>query len=250
MVTKATAVDLGMVLQLRERRGTGATTSGTLATVRRGRCGRGRLRTARAAAPFREPASPAPPPIIAIDPIRMRRELAMKVGATHALDPNPEGDGIIERVRSLTERTDEPCVERRPRLGRAAERSRRGSRRRGGRCGIRETQARNEPGPDRHPPDAAGISDVQRGRHVITTGLVRGTIALPAFLFAIGGITHSGGQAGGANPMSDIPRFVAMLDSGRYDAKALVTRVVAAQGHAGAYEEVAYRTTVTAIMTA
>ena len=83
----------------------------------------------------------------------------------------------------------------------------------------------------------------------ITTGLVRDTIALPAFLFAIGGITHSGGQAGGANPMRDIPRFVAMLDSGRFDAKALVTRVVGLKDMLDAYEEVAYRTTVTAIMT-
>jgi len=106
-------------------------------------------------------------------------------------------------------------------------------------------------------PDPTGILPMQQayqmanaGGHVITTGLVRGTIALPAFLFAIGGITHSGGQAGGANPMRDIPRFVAMLDSGRYDAKALVTRVVPLQDMLGAYEEVAYRTTVTAIMTA
>ena len=82
---------------------------------------------------------------------------------------------------------------------------------------------------------------MQRGRsHVITTGLVRGTIALPAFLFAIGGITHSGGQAGGANPMRDIPRFVAMLDSGRYDASRASFR---SRDMLGAYE-VAYRTTV------
>src|SRR6185295_16934842 len=40
--------------------------------------------------------------IVAIDPIRVRRELALKVGATHVLDPNVEGDGIIERVRSLS----------------------------------------------------------------------------------------------------------------------------------------------------
>ncbi len=40
--------------------------------------------------------------IIAIDPIRVRREAALKVGATHALDPNAEGDGLIEKVRSLT----------------------------------------------------------------------------------------------------------------------------------------------------
>ena len=50
--------------------------------------------------------------------------------------------------------------------------------------------------------------------------------------------------------MRDIPRFVAMLDSGRYDAKALVTRVVPLRDMLDGYEEVAYRTTVTAIMTA
>jgi hypothetical protein len=50
--------------------------------------------------------------------------------------------------------------------------------------------------------------------------------------------------------MRDIPRFVAMLDSRQYNAKALVTRVVPLPDMVGAYEEVAYRTTVTAIMTA
>ena len=104
-------------------------------------------------------------------------------------------------------------------------------------------------------PDPTGILPMQQayemcsaGGHVITTGLVRGTIALPAFLFAIGGVTHSGGQAGGANPMRDIPRFVEMLHSGRYDAKALTTRTVGLTDMMGAYEEVAYRTTITALM--
>ena len=49
--------------------------------------------------------------------------------------------------------------------------------------------------------------------------------------------------------MRDIPRFAAMLDKRQYDAKALTTRVVSLQDMMGAYEEVAYRTTVTAIMT-
>src|SRR3970282_1824400 len=40
--------------------------------------------------------------IIAIDPIRVRREAALAVGATHALDPNVEGNGLVQRVRSLT----------------------------------------------------------------------------------------------------------------------------------------------------
>ena len=31
-----------------------------------------------------------------------RREVALEVGATHALDPNAEGDGLVDKVRSLT----------------------------------------------------------------------------------------------------------------------------------------------------
>jgi threonine dehydrogenase-like Zn-dependent dehydrogenase len=105
-------------------------------------------------------------------------------------------------------------------------------------------------------PDPTGILPMQQayemcsaGGHVVTTGLVRGTIALPAFLFAIGGITHSGGQAGGTNPMRDIPRYVELLGNGRYDARTLATRVVPLKDMLDAYEEVAYRTTITAIMT-
>ena len=40
--------------------------------------------------------------IIAIDPIAARRDAARKVGATHVLDPNAEGDALVQRVRSLT----------------------------------------------------------------------------------------------------------------------------------------------------
>jgi Zn-dependent alcohol dehydrogenase len=40
--------------------------------------------------------------IIAIDPIRARRDVAKKVGATHVLDPHVEGENLIQRVRALT----------------------------------------------------------------------------------------------------------------------------------------------------
>src|SRR5262245_58682072 len=37
--------------------------------------------------------------IIAIDPIRARRDLAMQLGATIALDPNVEGMNLVQKVR-------------------------------------------------------------------------------------------------------------------------------------------------------
>jgi S-(hydroxymethyl)glutathione dehydrogenase/alcohol dehydrogenase len=250
VVTKATPVDLGMVLSCVSVAGLGATTTGTLATVPPGGtvavvgCGPLGLSAVQGAR------IAGASTIIAIDPIRVRRELALKVGASHVLDPNVEGAKLVERVRSLS---SGPTT-----------RAWSGGRDSGGRrsgagadvvieaAGAEFVRPKLEAGPD-----PTGILPMQQayemchaGGHVVTTGLVRGTIALPAFLFAIGGITHSGGQAGGANPMRDIPRFVELLDRGQYDAKALVTRVVPLQDMIGAYEEVAYRTTVTAIMTA
>ena len=250
VVTKANAVDLGMVLSCVSVAGLGATTTGTLgvvapgsvvAVVGCGPLGLSAVQGARIAGAST---------IIGIDPIRVRRELAMKIGATHVLDPNAEGDKIIERVRSLSSGpTNRPWSGGRDSGGR---RSGAGADFVVEAAGAEFVRPKLEAGPD-----PTGILPMQQayqmcnaGGHVVTTGLVRGTIALPAFLFAIGGITHSGGQAGGANPMRDIPRFVSMLDSGQYDAKSLVTRVVPLQDMLGGYEDVAYRTTVTAIMTA
>ena len=39
--------------------------------------------------------------VIVIDPIRYRRDFAVKLGATTTLDPVAEGDGLVERVREL-----------------------------------------------------------------------------------------------------------------------------------------------------
>jgi Zn-dependent alcohol dehydrogenase len=173
----------------------------------------------------------------------------MKVGATHTLDPNAERDGLVARVRQLSSGP--------------TSRAWSGGRDSGGRrsgagadfvveaAGVEWFPSKLEPSPD-----PSGILPVQQayemcatGGHVVTTGLIRGTIPLPAFLFAIGGISHHGGQAGGANPMRDIPRFVAMLDRGQYDARTLTTRVVPLADMMSAYEQVAYRAIVTAIMT-
>jgi S-(hydroxymethyl)glutathione dehydrogenase/alcohol dehydrogenase len=250
VVTKATPTELGMVLSCVSVAGLGATTTGTLAVVPPGctvavvGCGPLGLSAVQGAR------IAGASTIIAIDPIRARRELAQTVGATHILDPNVEGANLVERVRGLS---SGPTT-----------RAWSGGRDSGGRrsgagadmvveaAGAEFVRPKLEAGPD-----PTGILPMQQayemcsaGGHVVTTGLVRGTIALPAFLFAIGGITHSGGQAGGANPMRDIPRFVEMLHKGQYNAKPLITRVVNLEDMIGAYEEVAYRTTVTAIMTA
>src|SRR5262245_4484207 len=100
--TKAETVDLGMVCSCVSVAGLGATTSQTLATIEPtsavavvgcGPLGLSAVQGARIAGASM---------IIALDPIRARREVALKVGATHALDPNVERDNLTQRVRELT----------------------------------------------------------------------------------------------------------------------------------------------------
>ncbi len=249
--TKAAPADLGMVCGCVSVAGLGASTSGTLATLRPGSvvavvgCGPLGLSAVQGAR------IAGASTIVAIEPIRIRRELALKVGATHALDPNVEGDKLVDRVRAISMATG------------PGDRYWAGGRDTGGRrsgsgadfvieaAGAATVTPKLEAGPD-----PTGILPMQQayqmcatGGDVVTTSLVRGNVTLPGLLFALGGISHHGGQAGGANALRDIPRFVEMLDTGQYNGKALATRVVPLDEMIGAYEEVIYRSTVTAIMT-
>jgi S-(hydroxymethyl)glutathione dehydrogenase/alcohol dehydrogenase len=250
LFTKASAADLGMVCGCVSVAGLGATTTpgfvmvepaSSVAVVGCGPLGLSAVQGARIAGAST---------IIAIDPIRVRRELALKVGATHALDPNVEGNNLVQRVRALTTwPTDRLWAGGRNPAGR--------------RPGAGADVVIEAAGADQVPPkleagpDPTGVLAVQQayqmcalGGHLVTTSLVRGNITLPGTLFTIGGVTHHAGQAGGASPMRDIPRYVRLLEEGQYDAKSLATTVVPLERALTAYEEVAYRTTVTAIMVA
>jgi len=248
--TKLDAVGLGMVCSCVSVAGLGATTSQGLASIEPasavavvgcGPLGLSAVQGARIAGAST---------IIAIDPIRARRDVALRVGATHALDPNVERDNLTLRVRELTSWPTDRLwsggrnpAGRRPGAGadfvvEAA--------------GADLVQPKLEAGPD--PTGILGLQQAYQmcalGGHLVTTSLVRGNISLSGNLFSIGGVTHHAGQAGGASPMRDIPRFVRMLESGQFDAKSLVTTVVPLERMLDGYEQVAYRTTVTAIMTA
>ena len=247
--TKATASDLGMVCSCVSVAGLGATTSQSIALVEPGSIvavvGCGPLGLSGVQGARISGAST----IIAIDPVRARREVAMKVGATHTLDPNVEGDKLVERVRDLSKGPNTRLWA--------------GGRDSGGLLGgagadfVLEAAGADQASPKVEAgPDPTGILPLRQayemcapGGHIVTTSLPRGNLTLPAVLFTIGGRTHHAGQAGGANPMRDIPRFVELLDKGHFNAKALATTVVPIERMLEAYEDVVYRTTVTAIMT-
>ena len=248
--TKATAVDLGMALSCVSVAGLGATLSPSLAPVEAGStvavvgCGPLGLSAVQGAR------IAGASTIIAIDPIRARREVAQAVGATHVLDPNAEGAQIVQRVRALAAwPTDRLWAGGRNPGGR-----RPGA---GADFVIEAAGADNAPPKLERSPDPTGVQAVQQayqmcalGGHLITTSLVRGNISFPGTQFTIGGVTHHPGQAGGASPMRDVPKFVRLLDEGQYNAKTLATTIVPLDRMLDAYEQVAYRTTITAIMTA
>jgi S-(hydroxymethyl)glutathione dehydrogenase/alcohol dehydrogenase len=247
--TRATAADLGMVCSCVTVAGLGATTSPSLALVQPGStvavvgCGPLGLSAVQGAR------IAGASTIIAIDPIRARRDVALQVGATHVLDPNELGKGLVGRVRDMTSGPNNRLWS--------------GGRDSGGLLGgagadfVIEAAGADAVPPKLEPsPDPTGILALTQayemtapGGHVVTTSLPRGNVTLPAVMFAIGGRTHHAGQAGGSNPMRDIPRYVEMLDKGQFDAKILATTVVGLEGMIEAYEQAAYRTTVTAIMT-
>jgi S-(hydroxymethyl)glutathione dehydrogenase/alcohol dehydrogenase len=247
--TKAPAVELGMVCSCVSVAGLGATTSQNVALVEPGSTvavvGCGPLGLSAVQGARISGAST----IVAIDPIRARREVARATGATHVLDPNAEGTRLVERVRELSSGPGNRLWA--------------GGRDAGGLLGgagadfvVEAVGADAVPPKLEAGPDPTGILPLRQayemtapGGHIVTTSLPRGTLSLPAVLFTIGGRTHHAGQAGGCNPMRDIPRFVELLDKGQFNAKALATSVVPLEKMLDGYLEVAYRTTVTAIMT-
>jgi S-(hydroxymethyl)glutathione dehydrogenase/alcohol dehydrogenase len=247
VVTQAKAVDLGTVCSCVSVAGLGATVSqgtaifspgATAAVVGCGPLGLSAVQGARLAGAST---------IIAIDPVAARRDVARRLGATFVLDPNAEGDGLVRKVRELTLRAN-PSV-----WGGGFGTGMFGG---GGADYVVEAAGAEWVRPKVEAvSDPTGVMAIQQaysmaldGGHLVTTSVASGVVSFPAGLFNIGGCTHHAGQAGGCSPLRDIPRFVSLLDTGRYDPVTMRTDVVPFEKVVEAYPEVAYRTTVFALM--
>jgi Zn-dependent alcohol dehydrogenase len=93
---------------------------------------------------------------------------------------------------------------------------------------------------------------VPTGGHVCTCGVghpPQAKISFPVAQWANGSKTHHSSQYGGTNSMREIPRFVRLIERGQFDAKAMITATYKLDQIMDAYSAVAYRTTVTAMIT-
>lgn len=121
-------------------------------------------------------------PIIAVDPVESKRELAKRLGASHALSPEPDPDGTTETIAELTDGGAEFAFEA---VGSPAVMS-------------------------------SCLAAVGRGGTAVSVGLPAPDrrLDVPALDFAGAGKSLIGSYMGDAVPRRDIPRFMALWRAG------------------------------------
>ena len=188
--------------------------------------------------------------VIAVDPIGYRRDVAVNVGATMAVDPAAEEDGLVEMLREQCRgETDRKFVGAKPIRGRQL----------GPDFIVEAVGGTRLPLPPEveAPPDPTGILPLEQafdlcpaGGHVMTTGVAqRGEVSFVGGRWANGGKTHHQSQFGGTHLKRDMPRYVRLLENGLYDARSLATSTYGVEQTGEAHQAVADRTTVAAIIT-
>jgi S-(hydroxymethyl)glutathione dehydrogenase/alcohol dehydrogenase len=187
--------------------------------------------------------------VIVIEPIKSRREIAMKVGGTIALDPNAEGNGLVARIRTLCKATTDRRFA-------------------GGRLTTNAVPdgadfVINAVGSDWFPPkveigpDPTAILPLQQcfdftraGGHIVMLGVAwRGNVSFNAAQFSNRGRTFYSGQQGGLNMLRDIPRYVKLIEKGVIDMKSMVTKTYPIEQTREAIQAVGDRTVLGAVIT-
>jgi S-(hydroxymethyl)glutathione dehydrogenase / alcohol dehydrogenase len=183
--------------------------------------------------------------VIVVEPIRYRRELAMKLGATTVLDPNVEGAGLVEKIRDLCKGP----TDRKFAGGEAWIPTGSASGARGADFTIDACGKENAPPKVERGPDPTGILPMQQawectrmGGHLMYMGAVQGNFSLNGTSLALLGRTIHPGQQGGFHMMRDIPRIVKLIERGLVDAKSMIQGTYPLEKAGEAYQEVADRT--------
>jgi S-(hydroxymethyl)glutathione dehydrogenase/alcohol dehydrogenase len=188
--------------------------------------------------------------VIAIDPVKYRREFALKMGATTVLDPNAEGDAIVERVRELCKGPTDRKFAGGLYQGRGLNAIARGADFTVEAAGLQALPPKVEPQPD--PTNVKTVRqawDVTKmGGHVMLMGLTTADVSFPGVSLAILGRTIHPGQQGGLHVLRDLPRFVKLMEKGVLDAKSMITRTYQIQDTRQAIQDCADRTVMVGVV--
>lgn len=184
--------------------------------------------------------------IIAVEPIKARRDLAVKFGATTVLDPNEEGDGLIEKIQSL-------CI------AGTTDRFAGGHPYRGhswgpdyaiSTVGLDWIPPKAEAGPDSTGvlPAQQAFSVARAGGNVMWIGVVIDGVPLAGMALATMGKKIWPGQQAGMALLRDIPKFVKLIEKGAVDADALIDGVYPLEQAVEATQQIADRTKVQTVV--
>jgi S-(hydroxymethyl)glutathione dehydrogenase/alcohol dehydrogenase len=189
--------------------------------------------------------------VIVIDPVRYRREFAMKMGATTVLDPVAEGNGLVERIRELCKGpTDRKFAGGHSWATTGFSNVARGADFVVEAAGLQVFPPKVEPSPD--PTNVSVVRQAwdatRMGGHVMFMGLTRGDVPFPGVSLALLGRTIHPGQQGGLHMMRDIPRIVKLIEKGRIDAKSMITRTYRIEETRQAIQDVADRTIMVGVV--
>jgi S-(hydroxymethyl)glutathione dehydrogenase/alcohol dehydrogenase len=189
--------------------------------------------------------------VIAIDPIRYRRDFALKMGATIALDPVAEGDGIVERVRELCRGPNDRRFAGGTTWGRASN----AAMARGADFVVEAAGFQAFPPKVEPQPDPTNVKTVQQawdctrmGGHVMLMGFTVQPVSFPGATLALLGRTIHPGQQGGLNVMRDIPRYVKLIERGKLDAKSMITKRYTLDQARQAVQDTADRTIIIGVI--
>jgi len=187
--------------------------------------------------------------IVGIDPIRYRRELALKLGATHVLDPNElRGNDLLDRIQQLT--PDEVPAGRRYA----------GERQAGPMYVLEAVGGTRLPLPAgvEAPADMTGVEVLQQAWTVArAAGYVRtcsigqpqgAMVSFPAGRWANANKTHVPGNYAGVQALRDLPKFVRLIERGQFDAKAMIGRVFTPDQMKEAVQVAADRSAITSVI--
>jgi S-(hydroxymethyl)glutathione dehydrogenase / alcohol dehydrogenase len=184
--------------------------------------------------------------IIAVEPIRYRRELALKLGATAVVDPNVEGDGLVQKLKDM-------CTNKKT------------NRRLAGGGYVGPDHVIEAVGGDRtvpkteRGPDPTGVLPLQQGWDLCS---IVGTyvtcsigqpwdahVRFPAAEWADAPKHFIPGSQGGFAARKEIPRLIRLIETGQFNMTALAPKTFSLADTRQAFQEAADRTVlVTAVL--